>query len=424
MDALKRAEEAKRQGTQQQGAGDGGLSLEPRPGEPSPLPELSSHIESVDADLQAEAASHIPAARSSSQTAPAEPAAALSRERESARQVFAAKQPMSAPESRKGNIFAILGIGTLAGLAVAGYFWYQYEQVAAGSSLAWSGPIPTSPPTRPSPPTPITPAPVVSQTPVTASVVPPDSREAAAAEPVAVARSTSVIAPVTRARPADQSAPRKSSTNQSPGTTPAQQIAVTFGTSPLDTALAMGYSAMNRGDLDAAAIAYQEVLRSNPRQVDALLGLSAIAANRGETDRAAAGYFRVLDIDPRNPSAHVGLLGLGAAGDVNQRESRLRSLLSQQAVGSYEAGMLQFGLGNLYASQRRWSDAQQSFFSAHASDSGNPDYLYNLAVSLDHLQQRSLALRHYEAARTAAESRAASFSPRDLALRIAELSRQ
>ncbi|HEY5763664.1 MAG TPA: tetratricopeptide repeat protein [Rhodocyclaceae bacterium] len=214
--------------------------------------------------------------------------------------------------------------------------------------------------------------------------------------------------------------PRPSSGGASTG---AQQIAVTFGTSQLDAALSMGYSALNRGDLDAATIAYQEALRIEPRQLDALLGLSAIAAHKGEVDRAAAGYFRVLEIDPRNPSAHVGLLGLGATGDVNPRESRLRSLLSQQPVGGYEAGMLQFGLGNLYASQRRWSDAQQAFFSAHASDAGNPDYLYNLAISLDHLQQHSLALRHYQAARSAAESRPGTFDRRDLDARIAELSR-
>lgn len=436
MDALKRAEEAKRQGAQQQGTGgDSGLSLEPRTGEASPLPDLSSHIDSVDADLQAEAAGQVPT-RPRPQTLavdlpPAPSAAAEARERESARQVFAAKESAAEPPSRMGNILLIIGIGSVVGLGVAGYFWYQYQQISAGPSLARTGsPAPT--PARPAAPTPITPAPAATTTALVATPAPSgspvlaDSRPAAATEPAAtpvVQRRVAAASP-SGARPAARPAARGEAAGKGSGATQAQQIAVAFGTSPLDTALAMGYSAMNRGDLDAASIAYQEVLRANPQQVDALLGLSAIAAHRGETDRAAAGYFRVLEIDPRNASAHVGLLGLGAAGDINQRESRLRSLLSQQVTGSYEAGMLQFGLGNLYASQQRWSDAQQSFFAAHASDSGNPDYLYNLAVSLDHLQQRSLALRYYESARVAAEARAASFNVKDLSARVGELNRQ
>ena len=50
MDALKRAEENKRQNA----PGDtGSLSLEARTDDASPLPDLSSHIAAVDADLQA-----------------------------------------------------------------------------------------------------------------------------------------------------------------------------------------------------------------------------------------------------------------------------------------------------------------------------------------------------------------------------------
>ena len=430
MDALKRAEEAKRQGAQQQGtSGDSGLSLEARPGDQSPLPDLSSHIDAVDADLEAEASQRQTPQRSAPTADMATPPpAVVSRERESARQAFAPKTNVPV-EPGKSRVFLLIGIGSLAGLAVTGYFWYQYMAVTESASrLVPSGRLAMAPaPARPIAVAPPAAAPAAPPTSPVAEVTSTAAAQAPLAVPAAEAPVVSRRAAVpvaSRGVPSVRAAETRRSPPSSGGArTAAQQIAVTFGTSQLDAALSMGYSALNRGDLDAATIAYQEALRVEPRQLDALLGLSAIAAHKGEVDRAAQGYFRVLEIDPRNPSAHVGLIGLGASGDVNQRESHLRSLLSQQAVGGYEAGMLQFGLGNLYASQRRWSDAQQAFFSAHASDAGNPDYLYNLAVSLDHLQQRALALRHYQAALNAAESRPGTFDRRDLDARIAELSR-
>jgi tetratricopeptide (TPR) repeat protein len=40
---------------------------------------------------------------------------------------------------------------------------------------------------------------------------------------------------------------------------------------------------------------------------------------------------------------------------------------------------LNFALGNLYAQQGRWNDAQQAYFRAFAGDGDNPDYQFNLA---------------------------------------------
>ena len=55
-------------------------------------------------------------------------------------------------------------------------------------------------------------------------------------------------------------------------------------------------------------------------------------------------------------------------------------------------------LGNVYAEQSQWSQAQQSYFQAHHLEPGNPDYAYNLAVGLDHLRQAKLALNYYRRA--------------------------
>ncbi|MES2564226.1 MAG: hypothetical protein V4637_16090, partial [Pseudomonadota bacterium] len=56
---------------------------------------------------------------------------------------------------------------------------------------------------------------------------------------------------------------------------------------------------------------------------------------------------------------------------------------------------LHFVLGNVYADQSLWSQAQLSYFQAHHLEPENPDYTYNLAIGLDHLRQSKAALNFY-----------------------------
>jgi tetratricopeptide (TPR) repeat protein len=73
--------------------------------------------------------------------------------------------------------------------------------------------------------------------------------------------------------------------------------------------------------------------------------------------------------------------------------------------------------------QRRWADAQQSYFKAAASDPDNPDYAYNLAVSLEHLRQPGPALDYYRRALSLAYKRNASFDPSAVRERAQQLAR-
>ena len=70
--------------------------------------------------------------------------------------------------------------------------------------------------------------------------------------------------------------------------------------------------------------------------------------------------------------------------------------------------------------EARWAEAQQSFFQAHVADPTNPDYVYNLAVSLDHLRQTSLAAQYYARA-LAAESQAVAFDRSQAEIRLRQL---
>ena len=87
------------------------------------------------------------------------------------------------------------------------------------------------------------------------------------------------------------------------------------------------------------------------------------------------------------------------------------------------AHVLNFTLGNQFAQQGRWAEAQQEYFKAYSAEPENPDFAYNLAVSLDHLRQPTLALQYYERAVALAKVRGASF-PLDAAqARAAQLGR-
>ena len=106
-----------------------------------------------------------------------------------------------------------------------------------------------------------------------------------------------------------------------------------------------------------------------------------------------------------------------AEKDPARAESRLKALLRIEP----EAAHLHFSLGNLYAAQSRWPEAQQSWFSAYHLDRGNADHAYNLAVGHDHLSQSRNALDLYREALVLARSSPASFQVETVLNRIRAL---
>ena len=184
--------------------------------------------------------------------------------------------------------------------------------------------------------------------------------------------------------------------------------------------VASGYAAYQAGNLEGARSDYQQALREEPANRDALLGLAAVEMRAQHYEIAGDIYARLLQADPRDPHAHAGMLALrGQATDPVAVESRLKSLLAADP----EAGVLHFSLGNQYAQQQRWADAQLSYFRAMASDPDNPDYAYNLAVSLEQLRQPGPALEYYRRALSLAQKRNASFDAAAVRQRAQQLVR-
>jgi tetratricopeptide (TPR) repeat protein len=199
-------------------------------------------------------------------------------------------------------------------------------------------------------------------------------------------------------------------------------IAVSPSTSQptVNPALSQAYRALQSGNIEEARALYSRLSQSEPLNVDALLGLAYIAAQENHSDDAMKLYMRILQINPRHAAAQGALIGLVGRADPVASETRLKLLISREP-----SAFLHFILGNLYADQSLWAQAQQAYFQAHHLEPDNPDYAYNLAVGLDHLRQDKLALRFYQRAEQSAVSLGrANFSLTHARERIGILSSQ
>jgi Flp pilus assembly protein TadD len=184
--------------------------------------------------------------------------------------------------------------------------------------------------------------------------------------------------------------------------------------------LTAAYAALTRGDYVQAKNLYSQVVQTMPLNLDAHLGLAASSSRAGDNALAARHYRRALELDPRNSMAIAGLLAVSeSAGGARPEalEAQLNALISKDP----SAAPLQFALGNLYAGERRWTEAQQAFFEAYRLDAANADYLFNLAVSLDQLNQPRLAFDYYQKSLTQAAKTGAQFDRNVAQRRAAEL---
>ncbi len=395
MDALRRAEEAKRQ------ANPNGhpvpspleLSLDPldAPGAAAnqPLPLRSRHLPAGDSEL---APTTPPPRQRAAATAPADTVSSESAERTGAKNLFTVKQ---IPRSRRG-LWWFLGLGGMAMLVIAGYVWWQLQLM---TSASLTRPLPPPPPLPASaqPELPASPALTLAEAPLPKTAV---GSAAMAASPKA--RST----PSQRVR-REAIPPAEASGVFRPGNRQNRP----------DQTLNLAYEAWQAGRLDEARRGYEQILRSDARNVDALLGLAAIAARQGQLERAQDLYLRVVESDPSDATAQAALINLRGQGNTGASESRLKTLLASQP----DSSALHFALGNLYARQGRWSDAQQAYFQAYALEPDNADYLFNVAVSLDHLRQNKLAAQYYRMALSAAETGHGAFDRNAASKRILEL---
>ncbi|MHB9103148.1 MAG: tetratricopeptide repeat protein, partial [Sulfuricella sp.] len=339
------------------------------------------------------AASHVEAPN----RAPPQDVRKIAAAQQQARTVFSAKQPA------RSRTLLLTGSAAAVVLGLVGFGTYYWQITSTGSmALPASTPQPAS-----------AAAPAIS---VDAGAPQQQGTPAASAQnpidkpaPVTVQASppVSTASDPARAEARSEAEPFKEN--------PAIRIRQSAATSQLNPTLGKAYQSFRSGDTGTAQQLYHKILQQEPNNRDALLGMAAIALKHKQAGQAAAYYGKLLELDPADPEALAALIGLQGQTDPTQSESRLKKALAQNP----QADVIYFALGNLYAQQSRWAEAQQSYFRAYSSTPGNADYAFNLAVSLDHLNQGKLALDYYQ--RALAQPGPANFDKSSVQTRIQEL---
>ena len=438
LDALKRAEEAKKAQRDANEAsptstGNEPLSLAPldeqsdfglSEGEVPPplmtrdkLPNISQSMSILPEDFTVPLQHKTKSAESVKRSSDDRPAkqsthsaslASAQADRNTARQLFEAKAPNYDP---RRPFYIVLGALSIFAVGAIAYFWYQLQPPAFASR-------PTTPPQNTIERT--TEARVASNT---QSISNAAFATTAGASSGAAAANDATAIPVEPAPLRLTPAPRDTFTAPTAraqrDTRNAEHITLIKSKPHGPSAVERGYTAFESGDLVAARTDYQAALTEDPLSRDALLGLAAIDMREQQYTSAEARYVRLLEIDPRDPYAHAGLIGLRGRSDPVATESRIKNLLAQRP----DANVLHFTLGNQYATQGRWPEAQQAYFKAYSTDPANPDYAFNLAVSLDQLRQSKLALEYYQKALSLSSARPAAFLASQADARIRELNR-
>ncbi len=455
LDALKRAEEAKRaKGVE----GPGGTEEAPRKvDEPLPFEELSLE------DYAQEPAAPVPPSRPAPAPSPQKrpvldftrdvvapttpqaeanaPSARLVRQdfslhqesqsydasqRDVAKSVFSAKQTVAGgDDSARGKWLLPLIAFLVVGLGGAG--WYVWNEVTRFSRGA-AGAVATRPPPPVS-------GPLAAAAPTTGQAAPPQA--AGTEKPASLQLPPLLPPPAQEARQArvaglaagiraDRALSEREllarnlreSSRMQKGAPVSLKLSQSIDAPRINPDVAAAYDALTRGDYGQARQRYERALQAEPLNIDAHLGLAATAARMGESAMAAQHYRRALDLDPRNGTALAGLLAINGSANPQAMENELRTLIAKDP----DSAALQFSLGNLYAGDRRWREAQQAYFEAYRLESENADYRYNLAVALDHLKQDKLALDYYQKALAQALKGGAQFDSVAVKRRIAELS--
>ena len=178
-----------------------------------------------------------------------------------------------------------------------------------------------------------------------------------------------------------------------------------------DTWLREAYAAYNSGNDEKALRLYNQVLETDPGNRNALLARAAISIQSRDIDAAIKDYRTLLLANPKDSQAMASLLAV-ASFSPQETESQLKLMIYEEP----DSPVLNFALANTYGAQNRWQEAQQHYFKALQTNPQDPNYAYNLAVSLEHIAQPASAVSYYQLALTNFDKGLATFD-RELVIR-------
>lgn len=174
------------------------------------------------------------------------------------------------------------------------------------------------------------------------------------------------------------------------------------------------WNSWHEGDVVAAERDYRSVLEKQPSNRDALIGMLVVTQSQSSTlAQAQEIAARLNELYPNDEE--VSTLTANVQGTaIKNSESKLKNQIQKEPNNASAF----YQLGIFYANEKRWSEAQSIFFKAVALDSGQPEYLANLAISYDQLGKTGLAADMYQRALDAARVRPSTLNQDALLVRL------
>ena len=183
------------------------------------------------------------------------------------------------------------------------------------------------------------------------------------------------------------------------------QISLSSRVQQKDIWLREAYAAYISGNDELAMRLYNQVLEVDPGNRNALLARAAINVQNGNSKAAVKDYQALLLANPKDSLAMTSFLTV-ANYSPRETESQLKLMIRDEPGSPH----LNFALANVYGAQNRWQEAQGYYFRALQNNPGDPNYAYNLAVSLEHISQPASAITYYQRALANIENGLATFS--------------
>ncbi|MEE8366255.1 MAG: tetratricopeptide repeat protein [Gammaproteobacteria bacterium] len=171
------------------------------------------------------------------------------------------------------------------------------------------------------------------------------------------------------------------------------QISTRSTISDKDRWLGEAYASYQRGDDKTALARYNQVIEVDPGNRNALLARAAIYIQDNNAEAAIRDYQALLLANPKDSLAMASLMAV-ANYSPEVAESHLKIMMREEPDSPY----LNFALANVYGAQDRWIEAQGLYFTALKHNPNDPNYAYNLAVSLEHIEKPEVAIAYYERA--------------------------
>ncbi|MDH3387023.1 MAG: tetratricopeptide repeat protein, partial [Gammaproteobacteria bacterium] len=165
------------------------------------------------------------------------------------------------------------------------------------------------------------------------------------------------------------------------------------------------YAAYQAGNDDLAMSLYNKVLEMDPGNRNALLARAAINVQNNNSRAAIRDYQTILLANPTDSLAMASMISVANFSPA-ETESQLKLMIRDEPDSPY----LNFALANIYGAQKRWQEAQRLYFKALQNNPGDPNYAYNLAVSLEHIAQPGAAMTYYQRALDNFDNGLATFS--------------